>query len=160
MAYKRKGGNSIEFKSKVILLVCNNCKGMTEKLIPEIYLQFPDRIRVLATDCPTQMDSFLVIRLLKRCAEGVIIACPQGVCCCPANKSIAKRREVIKDILPVFGFHREQLVTADVSPLDAPKLIQTIEQLIAFVDLSKKRTEEYRFLKSGQEAANSYKWLN
>lgn len=133
---------------------------MTDKLMPEVYLRFTDKIRVLATDCPSQMDSFLVIRLLRQCADGVIIACPQNACCCPADKRIIKRREVIKDILPVFGFHREQLVLADVSPLDTPKLIGTIEQMFAFIDLSKKQTAEYRFIKSNQEASHTYKWLN
>ncbi len=132
---------------------------MTDKLLPEVYLRFSDKIRVMAIGCPYQMDSFLVIRLLKQCSDGVIIACPQDVCCCPINKSVIKRREVIKDILPVFGFHKEQLVLANVSPLDGPKLIQKIEQMINFINLSKNQAEECSFFKSGRETA-SYKWLN
>lgn len=151
---------SIESKCKVLLLVCNNCKGMTDKLIPEIYLRFADKIRILATGCPSQLDSFAVIKLLRQCADGVIIACPQGVCCCPADKKVVKRREVIKELLPVFGFHREQFVLASVSPLDGLKLVETIEQMLTFIDISKNDPADCTFLKSGHKAASPYKWLN
>lgn len=151
---------SIKTKSKIVLLICSNCKGMTEKLLPDIYLRFSDTLKVLPVGCPSQLESFSVIKLLKECADGVIIACPQGVCCCPANKSVIKRREIIRELLPVFGFHREQFHLANVSPLDSQKLIEIIEQMFTFINLSKSSTESCSFVNPYDGFSGLYKWLN
>lgn len=151
---------SIKQKNRIVLLMCNYCKGMTEKLLPEIYLRFSDKLKVLPIECPSQMESFAVIKLLKECADGVIIACPQGVCCCPANKSVIKRREIIRELLPVFGFNREQFQLASVSPLDTQKLVEIIEQMLTFINLSKSNADNCSFVKSNDGLTGAYKWLN
>lgn len=151
---------SIKQKSRIVLLMCNNCKGMTEKLLPDIYLRFSSTLKVLPVECPSQMESFAVIKLLKNCADGVVIACPQGVCCCPANKSVIKRREIIRELLPVFGFNREQFHLASVSPLDSQKLIEIIDQMFTFINLSKSNAESCSFVNPYDGFLGSYKWLN
>lgn len=147
-------------KSRIVLLMCNKCKGMTDKLLPDIYLRFSDTLKVLPVECPSQLESFTVVKLLKDCADGVIIACPQGVCCCPANKSVIKRREIIRELLPVFGFNKEQFQLGSVSPLDSQKLIEIIEQMLTFINISKSNRESCSFVNPYDRFSGSYKWLN
>lgn len=147
-------------KNKIVLLMCNNCKGMTDKLLPEIHLHFMENIHVLPVECPSQVDAFAVIRMLKNCADGVIIACPRNACCCPSNKKSIRRWELVKDMLPIFGYSREQLQIASVSPLDGKKLTNMIDQMLVFINLSKTDPTEANFLSGERYFVQTYKWLN
>jgi len=147
-------------KTQILLFMCNNCKGMTDKLLPEIQLHFSDNLRVLPVTCPSQIDPFVFIKLLKKCCDGIVVACPKDACCCPENKKVIKRREIVKDILPIFGLDREQFQVASVSPFDWPELIQVIEQMLVLLQMENEKTEETKYIYKEDNISGSYKWVN
>lgn len=145
---------------QVLLLMCNNCKGMTAKLLPEIQLQFSEKLRVLPVTCPSQIDPFAVVKLLKKSVNGVIVACPKETCCCPENKKVIKRREIIKDILPIFGLHPEQFQLASVSPFGDKELSAVIEQMINILSFSEQNENRYELFDYEKKVSGMYGWIN
>jgi len=143
----------------ILLLVCNNCAGMTGKLLPEIKMKYADNVRVLAVTCPSQIDPFAIMKLLKESVEGIIVACPQQTCCCPENKKVMKRREMVKDILPVFGLHKEQFQLASVSPFAGEELIKIIEQMLTFAK-TLNHIDDYSAIYQEEEFTDACKWVN
>lgn len=145
---------------QILLLMCNNCQGMTGKLLPDLMLRFSDNIKVLPVSCPSQIDPFSIIKLLKNSCAGVITACPKDACCCPENKKLMKRREIVKDILPLFGFHREQFQIASVSPFGGDELMKIIEQMMSLINLKTKKQGSYKYINLDDKLAETYKWVN
>ena len=149
-----------EKNPQVLLLICNNCRGMTAKLLPEIMLNFSESLRVLPVNCPSQIDPFAFIKLLKNSVDGVVVACPQDACCCPENKKVMKRREIVKDILPVFGLHGEQFQIASVSPFGGQELTQVIHQMLDLIKTNSSNIEGYKYINHVNDISNPYKWVN
>ncbi|PKM79771.1 MAG: hypothetical protein CVU89_16650 [Firmicutes bacterium HGW-Firmicutes-14] len=145
---------------KILLLLCNNCKGMTDKLFPDISIRFAEKVRVLGVSCPSQTDTFAFIKLLKTSYDGVIIACPQEACCCPEDKKIMKRRGIVKDMLPMFGLHREQFQIASVSPFGEEQLIQIVENMLTFIEMGNRKVEEERYIDIEEDFPTFYRWIN
>ncbi|PKM47815.1 MAG: hypothetical protein CVV03_01135 [Firmicutes bacterium HGW-Firmicutes-8] len=145
---------------QILLFMCSNCKGMIDKLLPEVQLQFSKNLKVLPISCPSQIDPLAFIKILKKCCEGIIVACPKDACCCPENKKVIKRREMVKDILPVFGLHKEQFQVASVSPFAEKELIEIIEQMLTFLKMSGQPFDEYNYVESQNKSSNLYKWVN
>ncbi len=145
---------------QVLLLMCSICQGMTAKLLPEIRLHFSQQVRVFPITCPSQIDPFAFIKLLKNSVDGVIVACPKETCCCPENKKVLKRREIVKDILPVFGLHREQFHVASVSPFAGQELIAIIEHMLNFIKITFQNKDEYRFASPEEDVLSQCKWVN
>jgi len=145
---------------QILLLVCNNCSGMTQKLLPDIQLRFSENLKVLGVSCPSQLDPFAFIKLLKKCTDGVIVACPKDACCCPDDKKIMKRREIVKDILPVFGLHREQLQIASVSPFGEEPLTDVIEGMMSLIRMGIQDIDGYDFSDIDEEEINYSICLN
>ncbi|MDT3699524.1 MAG: hydrogenase iron-sulfur subunit [Thermincola sp.] len=153
-----------EYSPQILLMICDKCTGMTAKLMPETTVRFSE-LRVLPVSCPAQVDSFAIIKLLKKSVDGVIVACPRDACCCPDNKKLLKRREIVKDILPVFDLHREQFQIASISPLAARELNVLIEQMKEFLKTLRHETEEFSFIEDSEVAGNKLKinklkWVN
>lgn len=148
-----------EYSPQVLLLVCDKCHGMTANLMPEITVRFSE-LRVLPVSCPAQVDSFAVIKLLKKSVDGVIVACPKDACCCPGNKKILKRRELVKDILPVFDIHREQFQIASISPFAAEELNVLIEQMLEFLKTISPESDLFSFIESKETTTSKLKWVN
>lgn len=146
--------------NKIVLLTCNNCTGMAKKLLPEIRLRYSEYLSVLPVDCPASFEPFVIIKLLKNCSDGVIVVCPKDVCCCPKNKSVMKRREIFRDILPVFGLHSEQLKIASISPLGGNKLIGIIEQMLSFISINYKHPKECNLINFHPKYLQLLKWLS
>lgn len=144
---------------QILLFMCNDCKGLTEKVFPDLQMKFAENIRVLPIECPSQIEPWAVIKLLEKSCNGVIIACPKDKCCCPANKKIVKRRETVKDILPVFGLHREQFQIASVSLFGHDELVNIIENMLAFLKTLALPTRKYDYLEV-QESVSAMNWLN
>lgn len=144
----------------VLLLICNNCKGMSEKLLPEMQFRFSENVKLMAVSCPSELDPFVFIKLLRKSCDGLVVACPKDACCCPENKAIMKRREILKDILPIFGLHREQLKIASVSPYGGKQLIQIVEDMIEFLKTEFRKGTECNF--AGAEGAHPsiLRWVN
>lgn len=149
----------LEYSPQILLLMCDKCHGMTTKLLPEITIQFSE-LRVLPVSCPTQVDPFAIIKLLKKSVDGVIVACPKDACCCPGNKKVLKRREMVKDILPVFNLHREQFQIASVSPLAAEELRTIIEKMLEFLKTIRPEPESFSYFNDEEDSINQYKWVN
>ncbi len=146
--------------TQILLFMCNNCKGMKDKLLPEIQLHFSDNLRVMPVTCPSQIDPFVLIKLLKKSCDGIVVACPKDACCCPENKKVIKRREIVKDILPIFGLDREQFQVASVSPFGWPELIQVIEQMLVLLQRENEKMEETKYIYKEDNLSGSYKWIN
>ncbi len=147
-------------KVQVLLFICKNCKGMTDKLLPEIQLHFSHSLKVLPVTCPSQIDPFVYIKLLKKSCDGIIMACPKDACCCPENKKVIKRREIVKDMLPIFGLDREKFQVASVSPFYWSELMNIVKQMMALIKTENQNLEETRYLFNEDDYSNSYKWLN
>lgn len=150
----------LENNPQILLLMCSNCKGMTDKLLPEVQLRFSEKLRVVPIACPAQIDPFAFIKILKNCCQGAIVACPKNACCCPDNRKAIKRREMVRDILPVFGLNREQFQIASVSPFAGKELIEIVEQMLTFIQMASPHLGEYEYIDSPEEYLNTYKWLN
>lgn len=148
-----------EYSPQILLLVCDKCHGMTANLMPEINVRFSE-LRVLPVSCPAQVDSFAVIKLLKKSVDGVIVACPKETCCCPGNKKMLKRREIIKDILPVFDLHREQFQIASISPFAAEELHTMIKQMLEFLKTIGPESDLFSYIESKDVTTNKLKWVN
>ncbi len=144
----------------VLLLMCSSCKGMSEKLLPEVQFRFAENVRVMAVSCPSELDPFVFVKLLRKSCDGLVVACPRDACCCPENKAIMKRREIIKDILPVFGLHREQFKIASVTPYGKEQLFQTIDDMIEFLKTEHHNRTECNFLEEEGTHTNILRWVN
>lgn len=148
-----------EYSPQILLLICDKCHGMTANLMPEITVRFAE-LRVLPVSCPAQVDSFAVIKLLKKSVDGVIVACPKDACCCPENKKMLKRREIVKDILPVFDLYREQFQIASISPFAAEELNVLIETLVEFLKTIRSESDVFSFIESNEVIINKLNWVN
>lgn len=145
---------------RVLILMCCNCTRMTQKLAPEINNRFAENVRVLPVTCPSQINPLALIKLLQNSVDGIVVACPKDACCCPENKKVLKRKEIVKDILPVFGLHREQFHLASVSPMDPGKLLETVERMIAFIKMSRPAADGLYFIHPQDEFPDGYKCVN
>lgn len=143
----------------ILLLMCNTCSGMTGKLLPEIRLRYADNVRVLPVTCPSQIEPFAFIKLLKESVDGIVVACPRRACCCPDNRKVMKRREMVRDILPLFGLHRDQFYLASVSPFGGQEMIEIIEQMLALVKMIKP-VDDYSPVYQEEDFGGSFKWVN
>lgn len=121
------------YNPRVLLLLCSNCAGMPAKLIPEIKNRYAENIKVESVNCPSEIDAFMFIKMLRESVDGIVVACPKAACCCPDNRKVIRRKQLVRDILPIFGLHREQFQIASVSPLGGQELMEIIEQMLAFV---------------------------
>jgi coenzyme F420-reducing hydrogenase delta subunit len=148
-----------EYSPQILLLICDKCHGMTANLMPEINVRFSE-LRVLPVSCPAQVDSFAVIKLLKKSVDGVIVVCPKEACCCPGNKKMLKRREIVKDILPVFDLHREQFQIASISPFASEELKVLIEQLFEFLKTIRSESDVFSYIHSNEITINKLNWVN
>lgn len=119
----------------IALLLCGTCRGMTRELTKKVLTKYRDSIQVVPVDCPAEMDPFVVVKMLKTGWAGVIVACPRNACCCPKNRNIIKRREMVRDILPVFDLDKEQYRIVNVSPFDFSTLDSVIEEMVAQIKM-------------------------
>jgi len=148
-----------DYSTQILLLICDKCHGMTANLMPEITVRFSE-LRVLPVSCPAQVDSFAVIKLLKKSVDGVIVACPKDACCCPGNKKILKRRGIIKDILPLFDLHKEQFQIASIAPFAAEELNVLVEQMLEFLKTIDSESDLFSYLENKESTINKVKWIN
>jgi coenzyme F420-reducing hydrogenase delta subunit len=143
---------------RVLLLLCNKCKRLCDNFSAQFLKELKEEIIILPVACPAQIDPFVYIKLLKYCCDIVVIVCPKEVCCCPRNKRILKRHEILKDLFPVFGFSREQYLFASISPLGSNDLKTLISENINFVKMTK-NFNQLTFIDQNI-IIDSNKWLN
>ncbi|WP_418792487.1 hydrogenase iron-sulfur subunit [Phosphitispora sp. TUW77] len=144
----------------VLLLMCSNSKDMLEKLLPKVQLRFPKNVKVMAVSCPSELDPLVYIRLLRKSCDGLIVACSKNACSSPEKKVIMKRREILKDILPIFGLHREQFKITSVSSFNDEQLFQIIEDMIEFLGIEFHNRTECNFIGAEGAIFSMSGWIN
>ena len=108
---------------------------MTRELTSQAISKYRESLQVVPVDCPAEIDPFFVIKRLKNTWSGVIVACPRNACCCPKKQKIIKRRELIRDILPVFDLEKERYRIVDVAPFDFTTLDGVIDEMLAQINM-------------------------
>lgn len=121
--------------NNIALLLCGTCQGMTRELTTKVIANHKDSLQVVPLDCPAEMDPFAVIKMLRTNWAGVIIACPRSACCCPKNRKLIKRREMVRDLLPVFDLEKERYRLVNVSPFDFLTLNRVIKEMSVQINL-------------------------
>lgn len=121
--------------NNIALLLCGTCRGMTRELTSRVLEKYKDSLQVVSVDCPAEMDPFVVLKMLKTGWSGIIVACPRNACCCPKNRKMIKRREMVRDILPVFNLEKERYRNVNVSPFDFSTLDKVIQEMVAHIEL-------------------------
>lgn len=121
--------------NNIALLVCGTCQGMTRELKNNVMAKHKDILRVVPVDCPAEMNPFVIIKMLRTNWAGIIVACPRNACCCPKNQKVLKRREMVRDLLPVFEMEKERYRIVNVSPFDFSTLDRAINEMSAQINL-------------------------
>lgn len=147
--YLKSGVNRV-VSSNIALLMCSTCRGMTGELMHKVLAKYKDSLQVVPVDCPAETDPFVIIKMLKTNWAGIIVACPRNACCCPKNRKVIRRREMIGDILPVFDLEKERYKVVNVSPFDFSSLDRIIEEMVGQIGLLG-RAREYGQLTSAMD---------
>ncbi len=121
--------------NNIALLLCGTCRGMTRELTSKVLSKYKEALQVVPISCPAEMDPFVVIKMLKTNWAGIIVACPRDACCCPNNRKVIKRRELVRDILPIFDLEKERYRIVDVSPFDFITLDRVIIEMFDQIKL-------------------------
>lgn len=121
--------------NKIALLMCGTCQCMSRELTYKVLQKHKDSLQIVSVNCPAEMDPFVAIKMLKTNWSGIIVPCLCNTCCCPKNQKAIKRREMIRNILPVFDIVKERYRVLNISTIDFSTLDSFIEEMIEQIKL-------------------------
>jgi len=121
-------GGPAEWEPRIIVFCCNWCSYAGADLAGVSRLQMPSNFRVIRTMCSGRISPYLVIRLLREGADGVMIAgCHLGDChYISGNYYTEKRFALLQKMLEHAGLETERIALEWVSASEGEKFSRII----------------------------------
>ncbi len=114
----------------IIVIACNWCTYQAADLAGSLRYSYPSNVKIVRVPCSGRVDPEIVIDALLKGADGVLIGgCHPGDCHYrEGNLIAAKRIELLKKILEIFGIDSNRVRLEWISGSEGLKFAEVVKE--------------------------------